>query len=65
VSEKFDPARFDKQQNQPAPGDEAPKGTPGTGEAICPECEGTGKVDGRTCANCDGSGKIVQGIGGA
>lgn len=94
MSEKFDPASFDKHaQNQdqanrkptmldetvqqtftasdpasasqPAPGDDAPEGTAGTGEAICPECEGTGKVDGKTCENCDGSGKVVQGIGGA
>jgi hypothetical protein len=50
--------------SQPAPGDIAPKGTPATGEAICPECQGTGKVDGQRCTNCDGSGKVVQGVGG-
>ena len=75
MSEKFEPAPLDKHaQNpgsdsvsasQPAPGDDAPKGTAGTGEAICPECEGTGTVDGQTCENCRGSGKVVQGIGGA
>ena len=32
------------------PGDEAAPGTPGTGEAVCPDC--------------GGSGKIVRGIGG-
>ena len=26
------------------PGDEAPPGTPGAGENICPTCGGTGKV---------------------
>lgn len=33
------------------PGDEAKPGTPGAGEDICPECNGTGK--------------IIRGIGGA
>jgi hypothetical protein len=27
-----------------APGDEAPPGTPGAGENICPACGGTGTV---------------------
>ena len=48
-----------------APGDEAPPGTPGTGEDVCPACDGSGKVDGEACQNCDGSGRIVSGIGGA
>ena len=26
------------------PGDEAPAGTPGTGEDICPACSGSGKI---------------------
>ena len=47
------------------PGDDAPPGTPGTGEDTCPKCRGTGKVDGQTCQNCGGTGKIVEGIGGA
>jgi DnaJ-class molecular chaperone len=47
------------------PGDEAPSGTPGTGEDVCRACNGTGKVDGRACAECGGSGKIVEGVGGA
>ncbi|MFL9824780.1 hypothetical protein [Rhodoplanes sp. SY1] len=50
---------------QPRPGDEAPSGTPGTGEAICPDCEGTGRRDSRACPTCRGTGKVVQGIGGA
>ena len=48
-----------------APGDEAPAGTPGTGEDACPTCNSSGKVDGETCANCDGTGRIVSGISGA
>jgi DnaJ-class molecular chaperone len=70
VTQKFEPAPTDKyaqnkqQATQPAPGDVAPKGTEGTGEAICPECQGTGRVDQKTCENCQGSGKVVQGVGG-
>jgi hypothetical protein len=48
-----------------APGDEATPGTPGTGEDVCPVCNGSGRVDGRPCANCDGTGRVVEGIGGA
>lgn len=47
------------------PGDEAPPGTPGTGEDICRTCSGTGKVDGKSCPDCGGTGKINEGIGGA
>ncbi len=47
------------------PGDEAPPGTPGTGEDVCPECHGTGKVQSGECPACGGTGKIVRAIGGA
>lgn len=47
-----------------APGDDAPPGTEGTGEAVCPLCAGTGTVDEEPCPNCKGSGKVIQGIGG-
>ena len=47
------------------PGDEAAPGTPGTGEDICPECHGKGRIDRAPCPNCGGSGKIVSAIGGA
>lgn len=47
------------------PGDEAPPGTPGTGEDICPRCKGSGKLQtGQDCPDCGGSGKIIEGIGG-
>lgn len=51
---------------QPAmnPGDEAPPGTPGTAEDICPVCNGSGKADSGQCQNCGGSGRIIEGIGG-
>jgi hypothetical protein len=46
------------------PGDEAPPGTPGTGEDACPQCRGPGRSEGNPCPNCGGSGKVVEGIGG-
>ena len=53
---------------QPAqrPGDEAPAGTPGTGEALCRKCGGSGRADGGApCPECGGTGKVNVGIGGA
>ncbi|MGH1571353.1 hypothetical protein ACRAWG_12475 [Methylobacterium sp. P31] len=47
------------------PGNEAPPGTPGTGENLCRACGGTGKIDDKTCPECQGSGKVTTGIGGA
>ena len=48
-----------------APGDEAPPGTPSTGENVCPQCGGTGQLGGSACPNCEGTGKVIVGIGGA
>lgn len=42
------------------PGDEVPPGSPQSGEAICPDCAGTGELAGASCKNCGGSGKIIQ-----
>lgn len=47
------------------PGDEAPAGTPGTGENICRQCAGTGQLQGQTCPACEGTGQVITGIGGA
>lgn len=52
-------------QAQMAPGDEAPAGTPGTGEDVCPQCGGSGRIGGSACPNCQGTGKVTVGIGGA
>jgi RecJ-like exonuclease len=48
-----------------APDDEAPKGTPGAGENICPACDGTGKVDSAACETCAGTGVVIEEVGGA
>ena len=47
------------------PGDEAPPGTPGTGEVTCPECGGSGRIGAAQCPNCGGNGKVIKAIGGA
>ena len=51
-----------KQMN---PGDQAPPGTPGTGENICPKCGGKGSLRGNNCEYCGGTGKVTEGVGGA
>jgi DnaJ-class molecular chaperone len=55
----------DAQYDEMAPGDEAPPGTEGTGEDICPRCAGAGTADGGDCPECAGSGRVVKGVGGA
>jgi hypothetical protein len=47
------------------PGDQAPAGTPGTGENICPKCGGKGSLQGKKCEHCGGTGKVIEGVGGA
>ena len=59
------PVRLMSGTDHTAPGDEALRGTPGTGENLCRECNGTGVVDHKPCPACEGSGKVVQGVGGA
>jgi DnaJ-class molecular chaperone len=51
--------------NEPLnPGDVAPPGTAGTGEDLCPDCSGTGRIDAGECPTCGGTGKVIEGIGG-
>ncbi len=50
---------------KPNPGDAAPPGTPATGENVCPDCRGRGRLGARACPTCGGTGVVVQGIGGA
>jgi DnaJ-class molecular chaperone len=47
------------------PGDEAPEGTQGTGENVCPVCRGSGRIHDAACTNCSGTGTVTTGIGGA
>jgi hypothetical protein len=46
------------------PGDEASPGTPGTGENVCPDCGGSGRIGSRECQTCGGRGKVIEGIAG-
>ena len=54
-----DPTRPDM-----VPGDEAPPGTEGAGEDICPDCAGSGRKDDGECPTCAGRGTIIAGVGG-
>lgn len=48
------------------PGDEVTPGTPQSGEAICPACQGAGRQDGGgPCPQCGGSGRIIALVGDA
>lgn len=52
-------------KNMARPGDEVPPGTPGSGDDVCPRCNGSAKVEGRECEYCAGTGAITRAIGGA
>jgi NADH dehydrogenase FAD-containing subunit len=41
-------------------GAEAPPGTAGASEHICPACDGTGRIDRKKCASCGGTGYIIE-----
>jgi hypothetical protein len=47
------------------PGDEVPAGTPGSGDDVCPQCNGEKTVDENECPSCLGTGMITRAIGGA
>jgi hypothetical protein len=64
-SDRTESERPDGQSAPMSPGDEAPAGTPGTGEDLCRACGGTGRVKGQECPECEGTGKVIVGIGGA
>jgi len=46
------------------PGDQGTPGTPGTGENVCPECKGSGRIGAGPCQTCGGTGVVVEGIAG-
>ena len=47
-----------------SPGDEAPPTEPSAAENVCPECAGSGELDGGTCRNCEGTGTVIEAVGG-
>ena len=46
------------------PGDQATPGTPGTGENVCPTCNGAKTLDAKPCPTCGGTGIVIEGVGG-
>jgi hypothetical protein len=46
------------------PGDQADPDTPGAGENICRECQGTGRIGEKECPICGGTGIVIEEIGG-
>jgi hypothetical protein len=46
------------------PGDQAPPGTPGTGENVCLTCHGAKTIDAKPCPTCGGTGTVIEGVGG-
>jgi DnaJ-class molecular chaperone with C-terminal Zn finger domain len=47
------------------PGDEASPGSPQTGEHLCPDCGGSGRLQGEPCRTCGGTGRIIAIVGDA
>lgn len=65
VAGEEDPGAALKPPAATRPGDEAPAGTPGTGEKQCSHCGGTGRMtSGEPCVHCQGTGKVTAGLGG-
>ena len=48
------------------PGDQAPPGSPQTGENVCRKCNGKGTTPaGGPCEDCGGTGKVIEIVGDA
>ncbi|WP_207456613.1 hypothetical protein [Azospirillum sp. SYSU D00513] len=47
------------------PGDESSPGSAQTGENVCPDCGGSGRLNAAPCPTCDGTGRIVAIVGDA
>ena len=60
-----DVSRVNASQTKVNPGDQAAPGTPGSGENVCPDCKGSGKLQNAPCKTCGGTGKVIEGISGA
>ena len=63
-SKSTDTGRVGAAQPPVNPGDEAAPGTPGSGENVCPDCKGSGRLNNAPCKTCGGTGKVIDGIGG-
>ena len=61
-AEKTEPVAQQQGADMMAPGDEAPPGTPGTGEDVCPDCGGSGRREGEECNTCLGRGRVIKAI---
>ncbi len=61
-----DPKSGDAHPHKPKlnPGDQADPDTPGAGENVCRECNGSGKLGDRECPICGGTGVVIEEIGG-
>jgi hypothetical protein len=46
-------------------GDQAPPGTPGTGDNSYRERGGEGSLHGKRCESCGGTGTVIEGVGSA
>ncbi len=53
-----------RSQTQVNPGDDARPGAPGTGEDVCPDCKGSGRLNNAPCKTCGGTGKVTEGLAG-
>jgi DnaJ-class molecular chaperone len=47
-----------------APGDEAPSDRKETAPNVCPDCNGSGRDNGRECRTCAGTGEVQEAVGG-
>jgi len=47
------------------PGDQAPPGSPQSGERQCPRCSGSGRQGDEQCEFCGGTGMVIELVGDA
>jgi hypothetical protein len=47
------------------PGDETEPGSKQSAENLCPDCAGSGKVDGASCSTCEATGTVTVIVGDA